>query len=94
MDSICNRLKNLRESKNYKQLYVANYLGISQQNYSRYENEKEKFLFAFYPCFQHSMVFQQTIYLVYLLIKMTTLLYPKLFIQIKHSMKLSMRFPV
>ena len=49
MDSICNRLKNLRESKNYKQIYVANYLGISQQNYSRYENGKREIPIRFLP---------------------------------------------
>ena len=42
MDSISNKLKNLRESKNYKQNYVASFLGISQQNYSRYENGKRE----------------------------------------------------
>lgn len=40
MHSICRKLKNLRESRNMKQNEVAEYLGISQQNYSRYENRK------------------------------------------------------
>ena len=42
LDSISNKLKNLRESKNYKQNYVASFLGISRQNYSRYENGKRE----------------------------------------------------
>ena len=49
MDSVSNKLKNLRESKNYKQNYVASYLGISQQNYSRYENEKREIPIHFLP---------------------------------------------
>lgn len=40
MYSICSKLKNLRENRNMKQNEVAEYLGISQQNYSRYENGK------------------------------------------------------
>lgn len=31
------RIKDLREDNDMKQLEVANYLGIHQQNYSRYE---------------------------------------------------------
>ena len=38
MLSISNRLKELRESKDLKQISVANYLHTSQQNYSKYEN--------------------------------------------------------
>lgn len=33
-----NKLKNLRENKDLKQAQVADFLHISQQNYSRYEN--------------------------------------------------------
>ena len=33
-----NKLKNLRENKDLKQTQVAEFLHISQQNYSRYEN--------------------------------------------------------
>ncbi len=40
--SICNRLKNLREGKNLNQASVAEYLKISQQTYSRYENGKRE----------------------------------------------------
>ena len=43
--SLCNRLKDLREYKNYKnykQAYVAEYLNISQQVYSRYESGKHE----------------------------------------------------
>lgn len=40
MYSICSKLKNSRENRNMKQNEVAEYLGISQQNYSRYENGK------------------------------------------------------
>lgn len=40
--SLCDRLKDLREYKNYKQAYVAEYLNISQQVYSRYENGKHE----------------------------------------------------
>ena len=32
------RLKQLREEKGYNQEYVADYLGVKQQTYSRYEN--------------------------------------------------------
>lgn len=32
------RLKQLREENGYNQEYVANYLGVKQQTYSRYEN--------------------------------------------------------
>lgn len=32
------RLKQLREEKGYNQEYVAEYLGVKQQTYSRYEN--------------------------------------------------------
>lgn len=49
MDSISNKLKNLRESKNYKQNYVASHLGISQQNYSRYENGQREIPVHFLP---------------------------------------------
>lgn len=38
MHSISVKLKDLRESRNLKQKEIAEYLGISQQNYSRYEN--------------------------------------------------------
>ena len=38
MLNIGNRLRELRESKDLKQVYVANYLHTSQQNYSKYEN--------------------------------------------------------
>ncbi len=38
MDFVSNRLKNLREGHNFKQKEVAEYLGLSQQSYSRYEN--------------------------------------------------------
>ena len=40
--SLCDRLKDLREYKNYKQAYVAEYLNISQQVYSRYESGKHE----------------------------------------------------
>lgn len=40
MYSISSKLKNLRESRNMAQNEVAEYLGTSQQNYSRYENGK------------------------------------------------------
>lgn len=33
------RLKQLREEKGYNQEYVAEYLGVKQQTYSRYEND-------------------------------------------------------
>lgn len=49
MDSVCNRLKNLREAKNYKQNYVANFLKISQQSYSRYENGQCEIPIHFLP---------------------------------------------
>jgi len=42
MYSLCNRLKNLRESRNLKQNAVAEYLNMSQQSYSRYENGKRE----------------------------------------------------
>ena len=32
------RIKQLREEKGYNQEYVAEYLGVKQQTYSRYEN--------------------------------------------------------
>ena len=32
------RLKELREANGYNQEYVAEYLGVKQQTYSRYEN--------------------------------------------------------
>jgi transcriptional regulator with XRE-family HTH domain len=32
------RLKKLREENRYNQEYVADYLGVKQQTYSRYEN--------------------------------------------------------
>lgn len=32
------RLKQLREEKGYSQEYIAEYLGVKQQTYSRYEN--------------------------------------------------------
>ncbi|MEM8907027.1 MAG: helix-turn-helix transcriptional regulator [Bacteroidota bacterium] len=32
------KIKKIRELKNYKQDYMAERLGISQSNYSRYEN--------------------------------------------------------
>ena len=38
MYSISSKLKNLRENRNMAQNEVAEYLGTSQQNYSRYEN--------------------------------------------------------
>ncbi len=37
-----NRLKNLRDGKNLTQGNVAEYLGIPQQRYSRYENGKSE----------------------------------------------------
>lgn len=40
--SLCNSLKNLRENHNLKQNTVAEYLNISQQSYSRYENGKRE----------------------------------------------------
>ena len=40
--SLSNRLKNLREGRNLKQAEVAEYLSISQQSYSRYENGKRE----------------------------------------------------
>lgn len=40
--SLSNRLKNLRENQNLKQTDVAEYLRISQQSYSRYENGKRE----------------------------------------------------
>ena len=49
MDSIFDRLKNLREAHNYKQNFVANYLEISQQSYSRYENGKRELPIHFLP---------------------------------------------
>ena len=49
MDSIFDRLKNLREANNYKQNFVANYLEISQQSYSRYENGKRELPIHFLP---------------------------------------------
>ena len=42
MDLICDRLKNLREKHNFKQINVASCLGITQQNYSRYESGKRE----------------------------------------------------
>lgn len=33
------RLKQLREEKGYNQEYIAEYLGVKQQTYSRYEND-------------------------------------------------------
>lgn len=38
MNNIGTKLRLLRESKHYKQEYVANYLGIGQSAYSRIEN--------------------------------------------------------
>jgi transcriptional regulator with XRE-family HTH domain len=35
---IGDRLKQLREEKGYTQEYIAEYLGVKQQTYSRYEN--------------------------------------------------------
>ena len=40
--SLCDRLRDLREYKNLKQSFVAEYLNISQQVYSRYENGKHE----------------------------------------------------
>lgn len=40
--SLCDRLRDLREYKNYKQAYVAEYLNVSQQVYSRYESGKHE----------------------------------------------------
>ena len=48
-DYISERLKYLRESNNYKQVFVANYLKISQQSYSRYENGKRELPIHFLP---------------------------------------------
>jgi transcriptional regulator with XRE-family HTH domain len=42
MDRIGNRIKRLREMKNYTQEYMANNLNISQNSYSRIENETVK----------------------------------------------------
>ncbi|GFI61318.1 HTH-type transcriptional regulator ImmR [Clostridiales bacterium] len=38
--SVSNRMKDLRERKNLKQFEIAEYLGTTQQNYSKYENGK------------------------------------------------------
>lgn len=42
MNAIAHRLKNLRDGKNLTQGNVAEYLGIPQQRYSRYENGKSE----------------------------------------------------
>lgn len=42
MLTIAHRLKNLRDGKNLTQGNVAEYLGIPQQRYSRYENGKSE----------------------------------------------------
>lgn len=49
MNSVCRNLKNLREAKNYKQSYVADFLNISQQSYSRYENGQRELPIEYLP---------------------------------------------
>lgn len=42
LQKIGNRIKNLREEKNYSQDYLAQRLGISQKAYSKIENSQTK----------------------------------------------------
>ena len=42
MGNIANRIKNLRQEKNFKQWQIAKYLDITQQSYSYYEQSKRE----------------------------------------------------
>lgn len=42
MNNISGRLKNLRMENNFKQRQLADYLGISQQSYSHYEQSQRE----------------------------------------------------
>lgn len=49
MEQISDKLKKLREKHNFKQSYVDSCLGITQQNYSRYESGKREFPIRLLP---------------------------------------------